>query len=86
MLDMFQDKHVCGVLITRRMAKLMLSNITIPALLTNTKTYYDKLVTHYDDNISNEVTAEEPYVTENGVDTSKYENPFDTLLSTITSI
>jgi len=83
MLNTFENKPACQVLITRRIALLILKNIVVPSGLLETTTYYNKLKTHYETNITNNSTESEHYETNDELNTASTYNPFDTLLSTV---
>ena len=51
--------------------------------LLETTTYYNKLKTHYETNITNNSTESEHYETNDELNTASTYNPFDTLLSTV---
>jgi len=84
-LNTFEYHPSCQILITRRIANLMLKYVVIPSELTETNTYYNKLRSHYDERITNQSLEREYYETDDAVDTNSTRNPFDTLLSTVTT-
>ena len=85
LLQQLEYSPAVGIQITRRMALLILKHISIPGSLTTTKAYYDKLVSHYEENIANNSTLREYYETNDELNTNSTNNPFDTLLFTIPS-
>lgn len=86
-----QEKPVMGVLLTRRMALLILNKIGVPETITDTgfsviavgTAYYNNLKTYYEGRTTSNNTQKEYYSTTDSVDSSLYPNPFVTLYNKI---
>ena len=87
-LNDYQEKPITGILITRRMAVLVLNKIGLPTgieetLLAQVTTYYNNLKTYYTDkNTAKNNTDKENYVADNSI-TDEYKNPFVTLYNKV---
>lgn len=86
MLNNYQSKPAMGILLTRRMANLIVHKIGVPtavtgvAVLADAISYYNALENHYSTlNTANNNTNSEYYHTSSAVDASYYPNPFVTL-------
>ena len=85
LLQTLEFAPASGIILTRKIAILILKHIEIPAALetTDTGTYYNKLLTHYNTNNDKESQSGEYYSTTDDLSVDSTHNPFDTLLSTV---
>ena len=87
-LNDYQNEPITGILITRRMAVLVLKKIGPPTgieetLLAQVTTYYNNLQTYYTDkNKAKNNIDRENYVADNSI-TDEYKNPFVTLYNKV---
>lgn len=85
-LQSFQNKPISGIITTRKIAYVILQDISIPAILQSTDTYsfYNKLHSEFSSNIKS-TTSEEYYISSSDdlTDLSNRNYPFRKLLNTI---
>lgn len=93
LLNDFQQKPVTGVILTRRMSKLILQKLdesmahalSSTVTTTNAGKYYNALLTHYNDNI-NSSTPENYYTNSTSFDyisLTNFDDPFETIKASL---